>query len=1250
MVGLHVRIFTLVCLLFGALADCPTTTGYVNWSSNSAWNVAGASVNIAAGQKVLLDKSPGVILGVIKVQGVLQFKDVNMELKTGGIVVLSGGNLTVGTPSCPIMSKVTITLYGNRSDNHLNSLGDDPKVPWFGRVALGCKGIAVADGGSLRMNGYTSGPLWTRIVATAFNGSNTLRLEVPVNWAVGDSIAIASTDFSEVLDAKVKTNPSIMSGVAFPEQSESAVISSISADKKTIQLKSPLAWMHWGTGYERAEVGLLTRRIIVQGDDHSDEDLYGGQVIMRHGPATQIAGVEFTRMGQQNIMGRYPVHWHIALDTYGTDASISDCSLHHNYQRCITVHETNGVMVKNNVAYHTYGHCYFLEDGAEINNVFDGNLGIYTKPMIPPLIPSDSTPTVFWIAHPTNTFINNAASSTYVAYWYAFPDMPLNIGVTLWGNDSSMTPTNKPIIKFDNNVAHSCYRDGFQSELHQNPAGVMIDNSGWVPSKMINETQYFSRMISYKCRRSAMWGKFIPSGVFRDCILLDAGEQLIQATTGITNTIFVGESDNYGLITQPAYGRSNPQPDGKFSYVGGYRTYDNGQQNFLINCTFVNFTTQATHVMGAMINSNTGQFGTYPDCVCFNCTFVNAVPMLASLLLTTGQYNTSSNSLCYVDGNNAVIPGGGYFAGNQTFYATIGGIAKPGSNGYFVPAFHGKMMALHVVPNVYSKASTNPIAAADQKIYRESYGTTSSTRYRTLGSDPNGPYIFGVTKSTAPSLNYYSVLATNSAGRRLAMGPYLDLAIMDHQFGDWAVVAVPLPRGTNYNITWGQDVKMTSAAKWEDLSPYASWYNNTNQHLYILLAIDAYTFTGYLFQNSSYEGYLTNNRFTQYFQLRSDCDSNCAVGDTYVVPPMPSTIPYVLRYDKYRANLTPPSGQSTTKSQMFAQLYPSHSVGGPVLAMTAWHTAIGGYKDLYITLEHKSSGAQLADNIAGQSAYQWFIRISRELWQAAVDGNVRVSVRRVSDAQQLLTGLLLLEDNSQAYMPLPSPFSCTPSYGVQNVYNGAFTNTSALNKAFSYANSTGICGGNTLALESGAQINLNKSKAYVVPSQYTHIEFYIRTTSPFINYNYYNISMVAISSGVTYQVNLNLSYVADFVINTNTWAFVRVPLSALGGVRNYTHFQFSFRQWWAANVLLVDQLRFAAAQPLGYPSLERTRLKRTVGVENPAAENPADTKSSAGQTGQTTEPPTAQNNEVAALVSSASVLAIGFVSVLALCF
>ena len=43
--------------------------------------------------------------------------------------------------------------------------------------------------------------------------------------------------------------------------------------------------------------------------------------------------------------------------------------------------------IEDNVCYRSLGHSYFLEDGSEMNNTFDGNIAIGTLPGS--LIPTD---------------------------------------------------------------------------------------------------------------------------------------------------------------------------------------------------------------------------------------------------------------------------------------------------------------------------------------------------------------------------------------------------------------------------------------------------------------------------------------------------------------------------------------------------------------------------------------------------------------------------------------------------------------------------------------------------------------------------------------------------------------------------------------------------------------------------------------------------------------------------------------------
>lgn len=113
--------------------------------------------------------------------------------------------------------------------------------------------------------------------ATATVGSTSITVEDAVAWAAGDQIAIASTDYSAADNV-------------VPDQSEQNEIVSISGN--TITLKYPLTYMHWAdtAGYERAEIGLLTRNIVFQGDASSDTEGFGGHLIFRKVNSVHISG------------------------------------------------------------------------------------------------------------------------------------------------------------------------------------------------------------------------------------------------------------------------------------------------------------------------------------------------------------------------------------------------------------------------------------------------------------------------------------------------------------------------------------------------------------------------------------------------------------------------------------------------------------------------------------------------------------------------------------------------------------------------------------------------------------------------------------------------------------------------------------------------------------------------------------------------------------------------------------------------
>ncbi|CAL1152744.1 unnamed protein product [Cladocopium goreaui] len=128
-------------------------------------------------------------------------------------------------------------------------------------------------------------------------------------------------------------------------------------------------------------------------------------------------------------MARYPVHWHLAGDVKSR-ATLRNSSLHHNFQRCVTLHGTANAEVQQNVCYETFGHAFYLEDGIETGNVFEKNLVASIRPggslcsdwqvASGPRSNLQLGPSGFWITNPNNSFIENHVVDANTGYWFTF--------------------------------------------------------------------------------------------------------------------------------------------------------------------------------------------------------------------------------------------------------------------------------------------------------------------------------------------------------------------------------------------------------------------------------------------------------------------------------------------------------------------------------------------------------------------------------------------------------------------------------------------------------------------------------------------------------------------------------------------------------------------------------------------------------------------------------------------------------------
>jgi cell surface hyaluronidase len=535
--------------------EIEATATTVKWSDPSSWGSrglpkAGENVEIPKGTAMLLDVSPPELKGLV-VNGALVFANTDINLTAEWIMV--HGRLELGVPLQPYTSKAVITLTG--ADEDVLSMG------------MGGRVLGVMDGGTLVMVGQKR-ISWTKLNATANKGDRTITLAKTVDWQAGDSIVIASTDFAY-------------------DQAETFKIQSISGT--TVTLDKPLQYMHYGGVQtyngkrvdQRAEVGLLTRNIVIQGRMASAADKFGGHVMVMTGGRAFVNSAEFVNMGQENKMGRYPIHWHMMGDS-SRGQYVRNSSIYNSFNRCVTIHGSNGVKVQNNVAYNIPGHCFFLEDGAEIDNLIEHNLAMkINEPASGKnLLPSDVGflgPAAYWITHPKNIVRNNvAAGSQGTGFWYAFPEHPT-------GPSANTAIFNRytPLGESKNNVAHSNNDDGFHIdngpkanvqqgteaagyEPHVDPNAIKVESWGSYNTSA-PATATFQNFVAYKNRRNGIWsrGRY---HLFESPVLSDnaVGVTFASDESILRNGLIIGETNNVGTPTtwevKGENGRTLPRP------------------------------------------------------------------------------------------------------------------------------------------------------------------------------------------------------------------------------------------------------------------------------------------------------------------------------------------------------------------------------------------------------------------------------------------------------------------------------------------------------------------------------------------------------------------------------------------------------------------------------------------------------------------------------------------------------------------
>jgi uncharacterized protein (TIGR03067 family) len=464
------------------------------WSSPDTWEGkkvpdASARVQVRAGHTVTYDIASDRVIRSIHVAGTLTFaRDRDTRLDVGLIKIQAGDNasedgfncdahlnapdpgkdrpaLEVGTANDPIPAGHTAMIRLAAVD------GLDKET---------CPAI-VCCGGRMDLHGAPLSRTWVKLGATVSAdragkgipigpGETEIKLaDAVTGWRAGDRILVTTTTSRSRVNQRqtLRQGP----GIA-PAYTEVRTIKAINGDRLTVD--RPLDYFHQGEGDYRGEVANLSRNVIIESADPltlpSPPDKGGeGRVrgsrghTMYHKHSTgAISYAEFRHLGKEGLLGKYPIHVHLAGETM-RGSYVLGTSVWDSGNRWVTVHGTNYFIVRDCVGYQSVGHGFFLEDGSEVFNVFDRNLAVQAfagKPLPEQFLPFDHNDGAgFWWANSQNTFTRNVAVECD-RYGFRFEASPIK-GFDLRrpilrpdGSIESVDIRTLSFIRFDGNEAH----------------------------------------------------------------------------------------------------------------------------------------------------------------------------------------------------------------------------------------------------------------------------------------------------------------------------------------------------------------------------------------------------------------------------------------------------------------------------------------------------------------------------------------------------------------------------------------------------------------------------------------------------------------------------------------------------------------------------------------------------------------------------------------------------------------------------
>ncbi|KAF7667891.1 hypothetical protein LDENG_00042260 [Lucifuga dentata] len=686
-----------------------------------------------------------------------------------------------------------------------------------------------------------------------------LQDEVQQTWHPGDQIVVASTDYS------------------MHQAEEFTLLSCPHCSSRQVRIQGSPQYSHVGEIVDgidmRAEVALLSRNILIYGEMENScygnnkcqfysHDTYGGHIkIFGNFSSVHLSHVELRNMGQQGERGRYPLHFHMCGDVdqkggYQEPTYVDGLSIHHSFSRCLSIHSTNGLLVKHTVGYDTLGHCFFLEDGIEQRNTFYHNLGLLTRPgtllptdrneifctSIKDKVYKDYTPSpnteckavsTFWIANPNNNLINNAAAGSQEAgIWFVFHSSST-------GDSHGLVPETKaeltPLGLFYNNRVHSNYKGGLiidkgvktTTATAADPREYLcLDNSArFRPHQNADPSRprvaaVIDTLISFKNNDLGAW---IRGGdiIIKNSGFADNGVGLSFASDGsypkdegssqeVTQSLFVGESQNRGTNgAQNKFwgsgfdGKMRSLPRNRSFPIRGFQIYDGPIR--LTQSTFRAFVPTADRFVSAVGFSLKNNWQLTPRNNLSQLCFHSPVG-LRMFFGQPGQWFEENN----LDGDK-----------NSIFHDVDGSVT--GYRDTYVGRADNYLIQ-H--PDCVNMNRWNGVICSGHysQVYIQTQGASSLSLSICRDEYPDAPQVLrGINSQGALSQQYQPVLMMSKSYTLHWNGPApreIVLSLINFNKGDWVLVGLCYPLDTTFQVM--ADINNRQTNTFSDMTDYGT--------------------------------------------------------------------------------------------------------------------------------------------------------------------------------------------------------------------------------------------------------------------------------------------------------------------------------------------------------------------------------------------------------------------------------------------